>query len=207
MSGQAALRAGRRSLIFTCLILGLLLIGHSGFTYGKAALSQVLLQQAWADTLAGKTQARPWPWADTWPVAKIEAPRLAKSNIVLQQAGGEALAFGPALLHEGAQPGIGAQTLIAAHKNTHFSWVQDLKPGDTLLVQTTTGEQIEYRVTGMEVVRFDTSGIETDSTQNRLALITCYPFDAGFNGPLRYIVWAEPLMFPAPKTAPEHPTS
>jgi len=176
------------------VLFAMALIGQSGFMYGKAMLSQVLLQQAWNKTLNGAGNARPWAWADTWPVAKISAPRLAKSNIILAEAGGESLAFGPALLSDGALPGAGKQALIAAHKNTHFSWLQDLKSGDTLLVQIANGQQIEYRVTGMEVVRFDASGIEAHSNQDRMALITCYPFDASFNGPLRYVVWAEPVL-------------
>ena len=51
----------------------------------KAALAQVLLEQAWRRTLAGEVRARPWPWADTWPVAALEVG--GERLIVLADAG------------------------------------------------------------------------------------------------------------------------
>ncbi|HEU4579859.1 MAG TPA: hypothetical protein VFS67_16480, partial [Polyangiaceae bacterium] len=47
--------------------------GIHGRTRGIAAgcdqQGQVLLRRAWAAARAGDEHARPWPWADTWPVA------------------------------------------------------------------------------------------------------------------------------------------
>jgi sortase A len=129
-------------------------------------------------------------------VARLVAPRLSKSNIVLAEAGGEALAFGPALLEAGAKPGQSGQTIIAAHRNTHFSWVRDLKSGDSLWLQTAEGEELEYAVTGMQVVRYDASGIDPAARSDALVLVTCYPFLAPPGGPLRYVVWAKPLAKP-----------
>ncbi len=191
MSAEQALHRGRRTLALFIMLAGIILLLQGGFTVAKAHLSQTLLQQSWDKTLGSQDNTRPWPWADTWPVAKIQAPRLGKSNIVLAEAGGEALAFGPSLLNAGGRPGKAEDILISAHKNTHFSWLKDLKSGDTLTLQDPTGDEKSYQVTGMQVVRFDASGISAQNKGNRLALITCYPFDAGFGGPLRYIVWAE----------------
>ncbi|VAV92956.1 LPXTG-site transpeptidase family protein [hydrothermal vent metagenome] len=72
--------------------------------------------------------------------------------------------------------------------------LKNLRHGDSLYIQNMDARQTEYQITGMEVVRFDASGIWLDEPKNRLALITCYPFDAGFGGPLRYLVWAEPVL-------------
>ncbi|MBL4617044.1 MAG: class GN sortase [Robiginitomaculum sp.] len=193
MSAQEALRRGRKKFSWLLVVLGFTLVLHASFTGAKAGISQILLQQAWAKTSTSNQKVKPWPWADTWPIAKITAPRLGKSNIVLAEAGGEALAFGPSLLNAGGSPKTGGQVLIAAHRNTHFTWLKNLKTGDTLLLQTSDLTETEYQVMGMEIVRFDESGIEADETDKRLALITCYPFDAKLSGPLRYIVWAEPV--------------
>lgn len=194
MSAQEALRSGRKKFGWLLIVLGLIVVLQASFTITKAELSQILLQQAWAKTTTANQKVKPWPWADTWPIAKITAPRLGKSNIVLAEAGGEALAFGPSLLNAGGSFKTGGQILIAAHRNTHFTWLKDLKTGDTLLVQNSDRTETQYQVMGMEIVRFDESGIEEDQTDKRLALITCYPFDAKLNGPLRYIVWAEPII-------------
>ena len=36
----------------------------------KAVIAQELLEMAWAESQARQTDSRPWPWADTWPVAR-----------------------------------------------------------------------------------------------------------------------------------------
>ena len=36
----------------------------------KAWLARGLIAHAWSRTLQGEARAKPWPWADTWPVAR-----------------------------------------------------------------------------------------------------------------------------------------
>ncbi len=76
-------------------LLGLVLVGQGLWIHAKALLAQVLLERAFEQTLATGAPVKPWPWADTWPVARIEFPRLGKSVIVLAGSSGQALAFGP----------------------------------------------------------------------------------------------------------------
>ena len=45
--------------------------------HAKALLAQVLLERAFAASLATGGAVKPWSWADTWPVARIEVPRPA----------------------------------------------------------------------------------------------------------------------------------
>jgi len=59
----------------------------------KAWLSQVLIRQAWQQTLLDKQQHRPWSWADTYPVARLQVPRLAVSSYILEGSSGRNLAF------------------------------------------------------------------------------------------------------------------
>ncbi|MBT7487663.1 MAG: hypothetical protein HN673_14945, partial [Rhodospirillales bacterium] len=57
----------------------------------KAALAQILLEKAWQETRQGNSKvrpnmpAKPWPWADTWPVAKLTMK--GESLYVLADAG------------------------------------------------------------------------------------------------------------------------
>jgi sortase A len=46
-------------------------------------------------------------------------------------------------------------------------------------------------VTGTSVVRWNASGIDPHADGRRLVLVTCWPLDAHFAGPLRYLVRAE----------------
>src|SRR5260370_32516006 len=76
-------------------IAGLILIGQGVWVHAKAALAQVLLDRAFSQSLATGEAVKPWSWADTWPVAREEFPRLGKSAIVLNGSSGQAMAFGP----------------------------------------------------------------------------------------------------------------
>src|SRR5262249_20348986 len=144
---------GRTNMTHTKLIAialigaGALFAGHGLFIRAKAALAQVLLEQAWTTTLANHQPTKAWSWADTWPVARLTFPRLNESAIVLKEAGGEALAFGPAHVAASATPGENGTTVIAAHRDTHFSFIKNLKPGDEIDIATPTGKTIRYRMT------------------------------------------------------------
>ena len=150
-------------------LLGVVLFGQGIWIHAKALLAQVLLERAFAASLAGGHAVKPWPWADTWPVARITVPRLHKSAIVLAGSSGQALAFGPG--HVARTPDVGEPgvAVYAAHRDTHFA----------------------FRVTGTDIVRWDASGIDADASGQQLVLSTCWPLDAIVSGPLRYVVRAE----------------
>src|ERR1700753_111666 len=76
-------------------ITGLLLFCHGGDIHAKEILAQVLLARASTESIASHHPVKPWSWADTWPVARIEVKRLNASMIVLAGSSGQALAFGP----------------------------------------------------------------------------------------------------------------
>jgi len=56
--------------------------GRAAWIEAKAQLAQVLVRRAWQRTLAGAGDARPWPWADTRPVARLMAPGLGVDTFV-----------------------------------------------------------------------------------------------------------------------------
>jgi sortase A len=76
-------------------LAGLVLFGQGAYIHAKALLAQVLLERAFSETIATGREVKPWSWADTWPVARIEVKRLHASAIVLAGSSGQALAFGP----------------------------------------------------------------------------------------------------------------
>src|SRR5258708_22283979 len=76
-------------------LAGLVLFGQGIYIHAKALVAQVLLQRAFAETIAGGHPVKPWSWADTWPVARIEVRRLHASAIVLAGSSGQALALRP----------------------------------------------------------------------------------------------------------------
>ena len=64
----------RTLIVLSIAALGCWQLGSGLWIQAKAELAQVLLERAWEKTLAGEARARPWPWADTWPVARLRIP-------------------------------------------------------------------------------------------------------------------------------------
>ena len=156
----------------------------------KALVAQELLELAWAESQARQSEARPWPWADTWPVARLALPDLGQSMIVLDGAHGESLAFGPGQVL-GNAAGSGP-AIIAGHRDTHFTGLRHLQAGSQLKLQTRSGNWYRYRVETIRVVDSRYEQIDTGQlADDTLLLVTCYPFDSlDSDGPLRYVVEA-----------------
>ncbi len=156
----------------------------------KAAVAQVLLEHAWQQTRQDGSNIRPWPWADTWPVAKLIAPDLGIDRIVLAGDSGSVLAFGPGLSLAGAKPGGSGTVMISGHRDTHFRFLRQLAPGDRIVLQSRAAE-VEYIVRDTQVVDSHNYHPIPDHA-GELLLVTCYPFDAvQAGGPLRYLVYAQ----------------
>ena len=173
-----------------CLLsVGLWQIGEGSWIYVKARLAQSLLQRAWSHTLAGKTTVKPWPWADTWPVARLTAPSKQVDLIVLNGSYGRTLAFGPGYAESSSYPGSPGTAILTGHRDTHFAFLQRVQPGDRLSLQTTDGSLQHYRVRDRQIIDSRTGTIPLGGDQRSLVLVTCYPFDTPIpGGPLRYVV-------------------
>ena len=167
-------------------------LGQGLYIKAKAELAQVLLERAWQRTLADGRPHKAWSWADTWPVAKIDFPSLGESRIVLSNTSGEALAFGPGHLLGSPLPGGAGTSVIAGHRDTHFSLLRDLESDDVVIVTTSSGIGRKYKIRESRIVLADNSHIDPRAMQG-LVLVTCYPFDARDSGPLRYAVFAHEI--------------
>ncbi|MDH3772363.1 MAG: sortase, partial [Nitrospirota bacterium] len=129
------------------LVLGSWLIGQGLWIHVKAAAAQWLLQIAWARTLKTQHPSKPWPWADTWPVGRLIIPRLGINQIILADASGRSLAFGPGLVGNGIFPEDENESLIVSgHRDTHFSFLRDAQPGEIIKLQTVQGDWLRYVV-------------------------------------------------------------
>jgi len=185
-------RAGLLVLIVLMGGVGLACFGNGVYIYAKAGLAQVLLHSAWVRTQESGTPNVPWPWADTYPVARLIAPAQDADLLVLSGASGRTLAFGPGHLSGSANPGDPGNSVITAHRDTHFRFLQRLATGDTLVVEGRDGTRRHFQVRRTYVADFRTLHIPRDTREPTLTLVTCFPFDAIVpGGPLRYVVVAE----------------
>lgn len=170
-------------------------LGQGTYIQAKAWLAQVLIKQAWARTLDGETQAKPWPWADTWPVARLTVPGRDIERYVLAGANGRTIAFGPGHVFGTPLPGEAGNSVVGAHRDTHFAFLRDVRPGEEIIVEKSVSVTRRYRVVGAEIVdKSETRVLAQRLGESRLTLITCYPFDAlRAGGPQRYVVTAKAL--------------
>ena len=175
------------SLLFA---FGSWLIGQGAWIHFKAETAQWLLQQAWHTSMNTHVPVKPWPWADTWPVGRLVVPRLDIDQIILAGTTGQSLAFGPGKVRNGQVSAHEPQTIIlSGHRDTHFSFMQDIQLGDKLIVQSPQGEWLTFTVRSLEIMDSRIQPLPVNQAEHDLRLITCYPFDAVLpGGPLRYVV-------------------
>ena len=184
--------ASAAALLF--LLAGVWQLAGGLYIHAKAMLAQVLVRSAWERTLAGERQARPWPWADTWPVARLTAPEQNVDLYVLAGANGRTIAFGPGYVFGTALPGAEGNSVIGGHRDTHLRFLRDTRIGSEIRVQRADGAWRRYRVEAAAVLEREDLWITRQDGPTRLTLVTCYPFDAlrpGGTG--RYVVFADAI--------------
>jgi len=178
-------------MAYTLVLAGLWQTGSGAWIYVKAQLAQVLLQRAWAGTLAGQQDVKPWPWADTWPIGRLIVPRLGIDQIVLEGAYGRTLAFGPAHVESLSDAREGT-VILTGHRDTHFAFLEHVQTGERFVLQSSNGRIRSYRVGNHRIIDSRSGRIPFDREHPALVLVTCYPFHTAIpGGPLRLVVTAE----------------
>jgi sortase A len=188
---RARHRRRKRLALGLLLALGVALLAAGFWLPAKAELAQHLLNRAWVRTTEGSAAAKPWPWADTHPVARLTLPDGREPLTVLTGASGRNLAFAPALMDGSAVPGAPGVSVIAGHRDTHFRPLAELAIGDELTLERPDGSALTYEVTALDVVDSARVQLRLDSEESVVVLVTCWPFDtAAVGGSWRYVVTA-----------------
>ena len=170
-------------------LVGAVEVGAAAWIHAKGFVAQRLIASAWSRAKVGEEAQRPWPWADMRPVARLTVPARRVDLYVMDDASRRSLAFGPGLV---AGTPLGGNTVIVAHRDTHFAFLKRLGPDDEIDLQAAGGAIVRYRVRETVIVDRDDAEVMDDAGAARLTLITCYPFDAVRPGTrLRYVVVAE----------------
>lgn len=159
-------------LLTLSLIMGSLYLIQASLINAKAVVGQWLIENAWERTGITHQYHKPWPWADTYPVAKLNVPRLGEELFVLNGASGHALAFGPGMSSYLNEANDQAVILIQAHRDTHFQFFPNLKVGDVLVLEQADGKKyfvVEQRE------QFQRPVLELSETDGELVLLlsTC----------------------------------
>ncbi|MGD8567587.1 MAG: class GN sortase [Gammaproteobacteria bacterium] len=178
-------------LLALTLVVGGWQVGQGVYIYAKAQLAQYLMLSAWEKSRQTGRPVKPWPWADTWPVARLRVPSMNVDLIVLAGDTGRTLAFGPGYRLGTVRPGETGNSVISAHRDTHFHFLKRLRIGDELFIENQRGEKKRFVVNNTHIIDARSARIVTDYEQPMITLVTCFPFDSiTTGGPLRFVVIA-----------------
>lgn len=184
-------RTIRAAVVAGILVLpGSLLLARSAWVAAKGAVGEALIRRALAATLEDGAPRRPWRWADIHPVARLTVPRLGVVRPVLSNATGPALAFGIGHVDGTAEPGRPGTCVLAGHRDSWGAFLADLRSSDEIAIEAPWG-RAAYRVGAASVVRFDDGRVSAFGGDDRLVLVTCWPFRGLLHSPWRYVVVAE----------------
>jgi len=194
--GTAAPPPPRRTwllvLASVLLSLGGWQLASASWIHAKALIAQKLIAYSWERGRDSGLTGRPWPSADTRAIARLTVPSRDVDLFVLEGASGRSLAFGPGHVSGTARPGSWGNSVIVAHRDTHFAFLRNLALGDEIVVESAPSAVARYRVREVTVVDKGETRMLDAADEAQLTLITCYPFDAVRPGTTqRYVVIAE----------------
>jgi sortase A len=139
------------------------------------------------------------PVAEGEPTAHLRIPRIGVDKIVVEGVGLPDLKKGPGHYPGTPLPGQAGNAAIAGHRTTYgapFNRIDELKPGDEILVDTVQGS-FRYLVAQQLIVSPKQVDVLNNKGDNRLTLTACHP---KFSARQRIVVVA--LLAPGQKPVP-----
>ena len=164
---------------------------NAAWIIGKARIAQHLLEVSWNNSLVSGLAEKPWAWADVQTVARMCIAEIDTSFIVLSDASGEAMAFGPGLVGGNPRQASNSTLAIGGHRDTHLRFLEHLPVGSIIDLQTIDHLTIRYQLVDKQIVDTRQQTLTISRQTPGLVLITCYPFNARqAGGPLRMVARA-----------------
>jgi sortase A len=201
---ELKIRWRQQSLVwcyYTFLALGLLALG-----YCAKSLMQAWLYQRWAHRQMQPERSRseaPEPnpatrqQADTAssslremsPIGNLEIPRVHISAMVAEGTSRSVLSRAVGHVSGTALPGQSGNITLAAHRDTFFRNLHDVRSGDLIDLKE-PGHEYRYRVRFTAVVGPEDTWVLEPTSKETLTLVTCYPFHFIGPAPDRFIIRA-----------------
>lgn len=191
-----------RLLEYLFLLAGLGAIDYCIWVNVESNFSQIQDNRKFERSLHEGSQQQPHAraprhFAKDELVGRLEIPRL---NIrVMVHEGDDAATLRHAAGHipSTAFPGDPGNVAFAAHRDTFFRPLRNIKKDDKILVTTQDGNY-EYVVQSTAIVSPSDVSVLESSTSHELTLVTCYPFYYIGSAPHRFIVHASQVAASEP---------
>jgi sortase A len=182
------------------LVVAIACLGYYGYVSAETMLYQAQENRALDELLLRDTPPPARTPADEVParrsvtsgetVGRIEIPRLKVSAIIKAGTDARTLQLAVGHIPGTALPGEGGNIGLAAHRDTFFRRLRDIRSDDTITITTPEGV-FTYRVQRTHVVEPEDVWVLDPTEQPALTLVTCYPFNFVGSAPQRFIVRAE----------------
>tara|TARA_Y100000994_G_scaffold110561_1_gene90860 strand:- start:905 stop:1471 length:567 start_codon:yes stop_codon:yes gene_type:complete len=171
---------------FLFFSLGALLLVKPLYFYSKGMLIDHLLIGYWNDyKCKGIIEDR---WLSIKPIGKLNIDSISLEHIILNGCGQQELSYGlgkvneSTLLHE-----KNSNIIIAGHRDSFFKKLQYIANNDKVVLEHIEGKSI-YKVENILIVDQFESEYIVKNQQEKLQLITCFPFEFTGPAPKRFIV-------------------
>lgn len=204
------------------VIVGTLLCIQASWLPFKAWLSQQLINHSWQQSMTAQKHLqaqqqnhaqdntsphnlnsynltkqiaiKPWPWADTYPIAELVFQRLDKSIVVLNGGDPTTLAFSAGAVAPFNQPNVTKPFVVAGHRDSHFALLEDVTIRDIISLTDAQGQAQLFKVESIDIVDASAGQLSLIDNEQSLILITCYPFAGiGNDSDERYVITANRL--------------
>ncbi|HUX66922.1 MAG TPA: class D sortase [Terriglobales bacterium] len=160
-------RFPRRLLDTLVIACGFFLLLASLGQFGYMLLRQHQLRQQWDHRTAA-------PGAPAARGLRLQIPSIGLDDVVVRGTSYADLLAAPGLLAGSPLPANGGNTVIAAHRDTFFRHLAELRPGAAIFLRQ--GPRLfAYRVAARAIVKPTDTAVLANTPQPRLTLITCYP--------------------------------
>ena len=123
-------------------------------------------------------------------IGNIAIARLGISVVLMEGTGESVLQHAAGHVAGTSLPGEPGNVGVAAHRDTFFRPLQNVRSSDVIVLTTPTGEY-EYRVVAVKIVNPSDVEVLSATQGETLTLVTCYPFYFIGSAPERFIVRAQ----------------
>jgi len=122
-------------------------------------------------------------------LGRMDIPRLGLSVAIFQGTKSKTLRIGAGHIEGTAIPGEAGNSGIAAHRDTFFRPLENIRTNDEIQIETARGFS-HYQVDSIKIVAPDDIAVLEPTTESGVTLVTCYPFYFVGAAPKRFIVHA-----------------
>jgi sortase A len=200
--GQLKMRWRQQSLVwcqYIFLALGLLALGYCAKSFTQAWLYQRWARQQMTKQRSYNAASIPGSATEQQKtsssglgemslIGRLEIPRVHISAVVAEGTSQRVLSRAVGHAVGTALPGQPGNVTLAAHRDTFFRHLGDVRSGD--IIELEAGHEYRYQVRFTAVVGPKDTWVLQPTRKETLTLLTCYPFHFVGPAPDRFIIRA-----------------